>query len=160
MQYVRIWFFQRDLSGSSLVAQIFTISLLGYNLCTILCNCDMPRYEENKAVSKIGRKGSDRHPPNICCVSTADTNIIISRDSPANSKVYNSQKTKGPVHFAEWQGWHLHPGLCPAKVLLCVTHPTAQPGCLHGLERWPRSGGGSKRMEKKSQRVWLESGRI
>lgn len=62
------------------MAQIFTISLL--------CNCDKPRYEENKAVAKIGgERARYCHLSNIYCVSAAVTNIIISLDSPTNSKV-------------------------------------------------------------------------
>lgn len=105
------------------MAQIFTISLLGYNLCTILCNCDMPRYEENKAVSKIGRERVRTviHPTSAVCQLLTLTSS--SPDFPANSKVQLPEDLKGPVHFAEWQGWHLHPGLCPAKVLAVCDPP-------------------------------------
>lgn len=99
------------------MAQIFIISLLGYNLCTILCNCDMPRYEENKAVSKIGRERVRTviHPTSAVCQLLTLTSS--SHGTPQPTARYNSQKTKGPVHFTEWHSWHLHPGLRPAKVL-------------------------------------------
>lgn len=62
------------------MARIFTISLL--------CNCDKPRYEENKAVAKIGGETARYcHSSNICCVSAAVTAITVSLDSPTNSKL-------------------------------------------------------------------------
>ena len=148
MEYFRIWFFQTDLQG------VTRRPRSSPPLCFVIVTSQ--GMKKTKRFPRLVGKG-----PGLSFIQHLLCQLLSltssSHRTPQPTARYNSQKTKVP-----WTSTDGRAGTCTLayvlpKSLLCVTHPTTQPGCLHGLERWSQKRW--KPENEEESRVWLESGR-